>query len=686
MLRRTRSSRARFADYRRKLLDPQWAKMEVGPGGSERKPKHEIARPVLELLRHTWSFIGADRLTLVLALCTLTLSTLLGLAIPSATKLAIDYVILDHPGPSGLPAWLGLPTERMTLLWMISAAMMVLAVLAVATGMWGRWQTTRMTKLLQASLRRKAFDHAMRLPLYRVQALKSGGVTSLLREDAGAAGDLIFSVIYNPWRAIIQLAGTLIVLSFVDWRLLLGGLLIVPAVWITHRQWINRIRPLFRDLKVTRSATDGHTTEAFAGVRVVRGFSRAKAELGRFTVANHLMGRQEVLIWWRSRVLETLWSLLIPAASVGVLIYGGSRVIEGDLTIGDVMMFTTYVLMLLGPLETLTSTASTVQTNLAALDRILDLLDEPLEFAPKAGEAPRELVRVFRASARGEIVLDDVWFEYPTGRKGSPKAPKVPGADSPGAVEPAWVLRGIDLSVPPGRTVALVGASGAGKTTLSNLVARFYDPSRGRVLFDGVDLREIDPASYRGLLGIVEQDVFLFDGTVAENIAYGRRSATIEEVKRAAGLANAAGFIEAMERGYETVIGERGVRLSGGQRQRIAIARAILADPVVLILDEATSNLDSESEALIQRSLGGLMKGRTCFVIAHRLSTIRNADVIVVLEKGEIVETGTHTTLIESGGRYSELLRTQLEAQGVGPEAVAPRGETGLAGARGTGT
>lgn len=685
MLRRTRSSRARYADYRRKLLDPQWAKMEVGPGGGERKPKHEIARPVLELLKHTWRFIGADRATLVLALCTLTLSTLLGLAIPSATKLAIDYVILDHPGPSGLPKWLGLPTERMTLLWMISAAMMVLAVLAVVTGMWGRWQTTRMTKLLQASLRRKAFDHAMRLPLYRVQALKSGGVTSLLREDAGAAGDLIFSVIYNPWRAIIQLAGTLIVLSFVDWRLLLGGLLIVPAVWVTHRQWINRIRPLFRDLKVTRSATDGHTTEAFAGVRVVRGFSRAKAELGRFTVANHLMGRQEVLIWWRSRVLETLWSLLIPAASVGVLIYGGSRVIAGDLTIGDVMMFTTYVLMLLGPLETLTSTASTVQTNLAALDRILDLLDEPLEFAPKAGETTPELQTVSRTQARGQIVLDNVWFEYPTGKKRTDKPTKA-GEAVKEAAEPAWVLRGINLSVPPGQTVALVGASGAGKTTLSNLVARFYDPTRGRVLFDGVDLRDIDPASYRGLLGIVEQDVFLFDGSVAENIAYGRRSATIQEVKRAAGLANAAGFIELMEKGYETVIGERGVRLSGGQRQRIAIARAILADPVVLILDEATSNLDSESEALIQRSLGGLMKGRTCFVIAHRLSTIRNADVIVVLEKGEIVETGTHASLIEAGGRYSELLRTQLEAQGVGPDAVLPQGGTGLAVARAPGT
>ncbi len=678
MFSRNRSSRTRFADYRRKLRDPAWAKADPGAIAGERKPKPAIARLVTQLLRQTWRFLGRDRITLVLSLCTLTVATVLGLAIPSATKLAIDYVILDHPGPSGLPAWLGLPKDRMSLLWLISGVMMAVAVASVATSMWGRWQTTRMTKLLQASLRRKAFDHAMRLPLYRVQALKSGGVTSLLREDAGAAGDLIFSVIYNPWRAIIQLVGTLIVLSFVDWRLLLGGLLIVPAVWVTHRQWINRIRPLFRDLKIARSVTDGHTTEAFAGVRVVRGFSRAKAEQGRFTVANHLMGRQEILIWWRSRVLETLWSLLIPAASVGVLVYGGSRVIAGDLTIGDVMMFTTYVLMLLGPLETLTSTASTAQTNLAALDRILDLLDEPLEFAPKPGETQAELKRVSRAQSRGEIVLDNVWFEYPSGKKGSVKAPKT-------AAEPAWVLRSINLAVPPGQTVALVGASGAGKTTLSNLVARFYDPTRGRVLFDGVDLREIDPASYRAMLGIVEQDVFLFDGSVADNIAYGRRGATIEEVKRAAMQANAGGFIEAMDRGYETIIGERGVRLSGGQRQRIAIARAILADPVVLILDEATSNLDSESEALIQRSLGGLMRGRTCFVIAHRLSTIRNADVIVVLEKGEIVETGTHTSLIEAGGRYSELLRAQLEAQGVGPDALVPGGGTALAATRALG-
>jgi ATP-binding cassette subfamily B protein/subfamily B ATP-binding cassette protein MsbA len=344
---------------------------------------------------------------------------------------------------------------------------------------------------------------------------------------------------------------------------------------------------------------------------------------------------------------------MIPTASAGVLVYGGTQVLKGSLTIGDLMMFSTYLLMLLGPLETLTSTASQLQNNLAALDRILDLLSEPKEFADRQSK-----VEVDRATAIGDIVLREVWFTYPKPRP-KPGATPTTEPDQTPAADPEPVIRGVSLHARPGQTVALVGPSGGGKTTLCNLVARFYDPTSGGVFLDGVNLKDIEARSYRQLLGIVEQDVFLFDGTVAENIAYSRPRASIEDIRHAAQAANALAFINGLERGFDTVIGERGVRLSGGQKQRIAIARAILADPLILILDEATSNLDTESELLIQQSLERLMRGRTSFVIAHRLSTIRRADQILVLEKGQLTESGTHDSLMQAGGRYAELVRHQ---------------------------
>jgi ATP-binding cassette subfamily B protein len=411
---------------------------------------------------------------------------------------------------------------------------------------------------------------------------------------------------------------------------------------------------VYRDIRANRQYIDSHATEAFGGMRVVRGFGRQRGENSRFTRAGHLMSRQEMFVWWWSRAIETIWTLSIPAASVAVLIYGGAQVVKGRLSIGDVMMFSAYMLMLLSPLEVLVSTATTIQNSLAGLDRVLDVLAEPTELtmhapAPPspAGHGPAQApIPVSPATARGRVTISNLSFSYP------------------GHAE--RVLEGVSLDVAPGKTVALVGPSGSGKTTLCNIVARFYDPTEGSVALDGVDLRRLDIESYRRLLGIVEQDVFLFDGTVADNIGYARRHATMDQVRAAARAANAAEFIDRLERGYDTVIGERGVRLSGGQKQRLAIARAILADPRLLILDEATSNLDSESEALIQRSLRALMRGRTCFVIAHRLSTVRHADLIVVLEHGRVIETGTHDQLAATEGRYWEMLRAQLHQPAAG--------------------
>ncbi|MDX9911964.1 MAG: ABC transporter ATP-binding protein [Phycisphaerales bacterium] len=659
---RAASSR-RFLEYKeaRKSAPPE---RHAGLDADHQPSSRKRQRSMMPLVLAFWGLVREHRWTLAAALATLTLSTGLGLALPYSTKLAIDYVLTDHPGPKGLPWGLAEHPRKTLLLW-LSLAMISVTLLNVMVGMWGRWQTTRLTKRTQASVRKKVFEHAVRLPLHRVHALKSGGVASILREDAGGVAELLFSLIYNPWRAIIQLIGTLVILAMVDWKLLVGSIALIPVIWMTHRTWINSIRPIYRDIRRTRTSIDAHAAEAFAGMRVVRGFSRQQGEAQRFIASNHYMARQELLAWWRSRLLEVVWQVMIPVASAGVLLYGGSRVIDGTLTIGDVMMFSAYLLMLLGPLESLVSTASSVQNQLAGLDRVLDVLDEPTEYADIRAQTSLD-----RANVHGDIAFEDVSFAYPRSKERKVDA-KDNGAASPAPTSlsptasaphaPRLVLEKIDLRVRAGETIALVGPSGAGKTTLCNLAARFYDPTSGRVTLDGVDLRDIEVSSFRRLLGIVEQDVFLFDGTVRENIAYARRNASEEDVVRAAEAANAHNFIQDLERGYDTVIGERGVRLSGGQKQRLAIARAILADPKILILDEATSNLDSESEILIQRSLARLMRGRTSFVIAHRLSTIRHASRIVVIEGGRITEIGTHDELMDRGGRYADLVRLQTE-------------------------
>ncbi|TVS07963.1 MAG: ABC transporter ATP-binding protein [Phycisphaerales bacterium] len=627
----------RFRQYRieRRSRRPD---QQVAPDGPQPEPgaRPRSHRPAFSLASR---FIGLldprQRLTMVLALCTLTVSTLLGLAMPYSTKIAIDFILLDTPGPEGLPESLGLPTDRMSLLWILSGAMVAITIVSVSVGMWGRWQTTRLTKRVQISVRRRVFAHAVRLPLHRAQALKSGGVASILREDAGGVGELLFSMVYNPWRAIVQVSLTMVILALTDWRLVIGSLVLLPTIWMTHRAWINRLRPMWRDIRLSRQRIDGHSTEVFAGLRVVRGFGRETGEASRFVGGNAFMMRQEILAWWWSRGLEIVWQLLVPIASSAILLYGGWQVIEGNLTIGDLMMFTAYLLMLLGPIEALVVSATNIQNQLAGLDRVLDLISEPLEHESVAPGA----TRLDRDRVAGEVTLDSVSFVYP-------------GSEKP-------VLEEIDAVVPAGSIVALVGASGAGKTTLCNLVARFYLPTKGRVLLDGIDTRDIRPDDYRSILGIVEQDVFLFDGTIRDNIAYARRDATEREIIEAAQTANAHTFITDTPDGYDTLIGERGVRLSGGQRQRIAIARAILADPRILILDEATSNLDSESERLIQSAMRELMKGRTTFIIAHRLSTIRDADLVLVLEAGRIAERGGYEELAEAGGRFSELLRIQ---------------------------
>ena len=658
-----RPSKRRFEEYRRDLFTGEHATGDRPAGsprqtaGAERRRQNlgPRSRPAKALLAAFWDQIRGHRGSVAFALATLTVSTLLGLVPPAATKVVIDSVLGDTP----LPAWatenLPLPATdtpggRVNLLWVVVGAVLAISFVKVGVSLWGRWHATRSTKRVQMSVRKRVFEHAVRLPLNRVQDLKSGGIASVLRNDSGSVGELIFNGVYNPWRAVVQLVGSLVILAFVDWRLLAGAVALLPVVWLTHKTWIDRIRPQWRAVRNTREDVDAQATESFGGMRVVRAFSRQKAETRRNMTGQHLMGRQELHVWWWMRIIEIVWETFIPAASAGLLAYGGYQVIRGSLTLGELMMFLTYLLLLLEPVAVLANSATQLQNGLSALDRVMDLLEEDRDFPTPADPADLDRRRV-----RGRVAFEGVTFRYPAGRRGKSSAEGDRGE------ELGTALEDVNLVAEAGATVALVGRSGAGKTTLCNLVARFFDPTEGRVTLDGTDLREFDVEKYRTLLGVVEQDVFLFDGTVADNIAYARPAATPREVERAAEAANAAEFIRKMPDGLNTLIGERGVKLSGGQRQRLAIARALLADPKILILDEATSNLDTESERLIQSALAELMDGRTSFVIAHRLSTIRDADLIAVLEDGRVTETGTHEDLMARGGRYADMVVLQTE-------------------------
>jgi ATP-binding cassette subfamily B protein len=643
-----RSSKSRFLEFKNQLS----ASVKSGDYTTISTGKaSERSRSFRELLRQFLSIVGKNRKDIYSALVFLTIGATVGLIPPAATKVVFDNILGDQALPEKVIAYFPALENKIFLLGAIAIGTVTLALVALCFGIRARWIATRTTKRIQVAIRRKAFMHATSLPLHRVHQLRSGGAASLVREDAGAIGELVFGLCYNPWRAIIQLTGILLILLFVDWRLLLFSIILFPIVFFTHRTWISRIRPLWRSIRGTRQFCDAMVTESFGGARVVRSFSRQRTEASNWIRSNHLLVRKELLAWWLSRGIDIAWSVLIPIATAALLWFGGWQVLHdreliatGELTAseaitaGDLVMFLTYLAMLMGPLATLAESATQLQNSLAALDRVLDLFREPTEQDEHIGQNI-----VTKTTSRGIVSFADVCFKYP-------------GTDID-------VLHNITFEAEEGETIALVGPSGSGKTTLCNLVAAFYNSTSGVIQLDGTPLQEINLDSYRTLLGIVEQDIFLFEGTIASNIAYGKRGATQEEIQLSAKQAAADTFISEFKHGYQTEIGERGVKLSGGQRQRIAIARALLADPRILILDEATSNLDTGSERLIQRSLSTLLKNRTSFVIAHRLSTIRDANQILVLDKGKIIESGTHDDLMTRSEHYHDMVVLQTHPQ-----------------------
>jgi ABC-type multidrug transport system fused ATPase/permease subunit len=478
-----------------------------------------------------------------------------------------------------------------------------------------------------ADLRNQLFRHLQRLSLGYYERNRAGVIISRLTNDVEALDQLVTDGVSSLVQNTLTLAGTAVLLFFLDWRLALASLTVMPLMTIATAWFRKRSGRAYRSVRETLGMVTATLAEDIAGMRVLQSFTRERAAQENF----RRVAQEYRVSNMRTVVLSGTYfpfvDFLSSAATAVVLGYGGWLAYHGEISIGTLVAFLGYLTNFFDPVQQLSQLYNTFLSAVAALDKITDVLDEE----PDVRDAPgaRELEEI-----RGDVGFESVRFAYGRGPE---------------------VLHGIDLDVRAGTTVALVGHTGAGKSTIAKLLARFYDPTEGRITIDGVDLREVTQRSLRRQLGIVPQEGFLFAGTVAENIAFGRPEATREEIVAAARAVGADEFIDRLEEGYETQLGERGSRLSLGQRQLVAFARALLADPRILILDEATSSVDIGTERKIERALRRLLHGRTAFIIAHRLSTIRDADLIVVLEHGVIVEQGSHDELLARRGLYTSL-------------------------------
>ena len=619
-----RSSRQRYQefveDYKQRRLDAKAEAEESGPAPSTGRPgvRRAYLREYLKWLKpHRYEVAAVFVIALAVA----------GLQMvePLFMRFIVDHVILNRT--------LDTPA-RLTRLNLTGLVFLGVIILSHVGGGFKDYRQRILNVRVILSLRRSLYERLLHLPLPRLWDMKTGGILSRLTGDVETTTGLLQMAIISPAISAIRLVIAIGILLALNWQLAVTALAIIPGVMVLSLIFTRRIRPIYRSVRKDVELVDGRVGETFSGIRVVRAFRQEIQELISFMLGRHTVLRKELFAHRRELWLWTSWGLLEAGISVVIVWFGGYLSIVGRASVGDIMAFQWYMFLLLNPVWSIVNSFSEMQRSLAAMERVFEVLgmEQDKPDRPDARDAPA-LVR--------ELTFEDVAFEY---RPGMP------------------VVQEFNLTAPGGSVVALVGRSGAGKTTVTDLVARFHDPTRGRILLNGVDIRDITLRSYRDLLAIVQQDVFLFDGWVRENIAYGRHDATDAEVEDAARRANAHEFIVRLPQGYETVIGERGVKLSGGQQQRLAIARAILASSQILILDEATSNLDTESEQLIQGAMADLLADRTTFVIAHRLSTIHRADLILLMEEGRVIERGTHEDLIRARGVYFEMVKRQMES------------------------
>ena len=578
------------------------------------------APPKKKLTPWAWqearALIHAHRKRLALGLGLMLISRAAGLVAPFSTKYFMDDIIAQQQ-------WNLLPQLALA----IGVAAIIDAACSFANsqvlGVAGQRAITEMRKDVEA--------HVMRLPIRYFDSTKTGVLISRIMTDAEGVRNLVGTGIVQLTGAIVSATIAFVVLVYLNWQLTLVTLIILGTFGGGMAMAFQKLRPLFRDRGKINAEVTGRLAESLGGIRIVKAYTAEKREEIVFAKGAHRLFRNVAKSMTGVSSVGASSSLVLGFSLIAIMTIGGSSIRSGSMTIGDFVMYLSFTALMALPVVQLANIGTQISEAFAGLDRIREVRRMATEDQEDAGLAPLPDVR-------GEVGFEDVTFEYNTG---------------------VQVLKGVSFHAPAGSTTALVGSSGSGKSTLISLVMAFNRPQQGRVIIDGRNLITIPLRDYRGYLGVVLQDNFLFDGTIAENIAYARPHASHEEIRAVSRIAHCDEFVESFENKYDTIVGERGVRLSGGQRQRVAIARAILANPRVLILDEATSSLDSESEALIQDGLRSLRAGRTTFIIAHRLSTIQSADQILVLETGEIVERGTHDQLLAFNGRYRQLYDKQ---------------------------